>query len=73
MKNLPTVTVGGNVGAEMREKGVTQVELAAALGMTQPAISNRLRGIVPFDINELAAIARILEVPLDRLTEGVAA
>lgn len=71
MTTTPTATAGANVRAEMGRKGISQAVLASGLGMSQTAISKRLRGETPFDINELVRIAAVLDVPLDRLTEGV--
>lgn len=73
MTTTPTATAGANVRGEMARRGVTQASLSIAIGLSQPAISKRLRGETPFDINELARIAVFLNVPLARLTEGVAA
>ena len=57
----------------MARRGVTQTVLGRAIGVSQAGVSKRLRGDVPFDINELAAAAALLEVTLETLTEGVAA
>lgn len=45
----------------------TQSDLAEMLHVTPTAVSNRLRGIVPWDINELARVAEFLGVPLTDL------
>lgn len=47
----------------MAERRVTQSDVAGELGLTQPAIARRLNGLVPFDVNELAAVASLLNVP----------
>jgi transcriptional regulator with XRE-family HTH domain len=73
MTATPTATTGANVRAEMVRRGISQTALASRLGMSQAAVSKRLRGETPFDINELAQIAAALDVTLDRLLEGVAA
>lgn len=73
MTSSPTALTGANVRGEMARKGVTQVDLASALGVSQAAVSARLRGVTPFDINELATIAALLGVTVERLVEGVAA
>lgn len=73
MTTTPTATTGANVRGEMARKGVNQTQMAEALGISQAAVSARLRGVTPFDINELAAIARLLGVTVERLVEGVAA
>lgn len=75
MDLTPTQQTGANVRAEMARKGVSQEELAARLGFSQSVVSKRLRGITPFDINELTLIAQHLGVPLASLlpAEAVAA
>ena len=44
--------------------------MAFRLGWNQPFISRRLSGDIPFDVNELEAIAEVLEVPVTRFFEG---
>lgn len=48
----------------LAQRGHTQAQLAAALGMTQPAISKRLTGRRPFTTTELEAVADFLGVHL---------
>lgn len=48
----------------LRVTGRSQQELADALGLTQPAISRRLRGTGHISQDELVAIAAFFEVPL---------
>lgn len=69
----PTSLVGRNVRAEMIRRGRTQDALASRLGLSQAAVSKRLNGRTPWDVNELAAIAALLEVPLATLLDGVEA
>lgn len=57
----------------MARKGITQFELAGALGLSQPAISSRLRGKTPFDVNELTVVAAFLGVPLTLLYPAMSA
>ena len=73
MTTTPTATTGVNVRAEMARRGVTQMTLARKIGLSQAAVSARLKGKTPFDINELVQIAVALDVPLDALIAGVAA
>lgn len=40
--------------------------MALVLQMSQPAVSRRLRGQIPFRVNELGAIATLLDIPLGR-------
>ena len=73
MPTTASAATGANVRAEMARRGLSQAAVAARLGLSQTAVGNRLRGITPFDINELTAIAGILDVPLVTLLDGVAA
>jgi transcriptional regulator with XRE-family HTH domain len=59
--------VADSVRAEMARRKITQTELAESLGMTQPAISRRMSGAVPFDTEELGRIADLLGVPMSVL------
>lgn len=69
-----TERVAAEVRAQMARKRVTQTDLAAALGVSQMTISRRLNGRAPFDVEELAAVALALDVPLATLvTEPTAA
>ena len=71
MPASPSAHIGANVRAEMARRNVSQTTLAAALGITQAGISKRIRGQVPFTIDQLVKIAAALDVPLATLTEGV--
>lgn len=71
MPATPSATTGANVRAEMARQGVTQMALARKIGLSQAAISARIKGRTPFDINELSQIAEVLDVPLDALLAGV--
>ncbi|WP_225319460.1 helix-turn-helix domain-containing protein [Micromonospora aurantiaca (nom. illeg.)] len=42
----------------------TQQRVADAVGMSQQALSARLRGVRPFDTSELERIAAALDVPV---------
>ena len=56
--------------AEMARNGLTQGSLAQPLRLTQPAISRRLNGDVPFNVTELAIVSRMVGVSLSRLVAG---
>lgn len=66
-ETTPAILTGANVRAEMARRGVSQVALAEHMGKTQAAISARILGRVPFDINELTSVAAFLGVPLTAL------
>lgn len=57
--------------AEMARQGVSQMTLAAKIRMKQTSVSARLRGLTPFDVNELHVIADVLDVPLSKLLAGI--
>lgn len=60
--------VADNVRAEMARRKKSQRDVAEALGTSQPAIYRRLAGEVAFDVDELGAIAALLEMdPRDLL------
>lgn len=51
----------------MARRKISQATVARHLGMSQPAVYRRLAGVVPFDVNELQAVADLLEVPTSTL------
>src|SRR5438046_1645738 len=51
----------------MARYGVFQLDLQRVLGLSQTAVSKRLRGLTPWDINELAAVAEFFHMPLGDL------
>lgn len=75
--SLMTQTRSSRIGLEVRgamaDKGRKQRDVATLLDLSQPAVSRRLRGVVPFSAEELAAVATYLDVPLETLLPTVAA
>ena len=59
--------VSHNIDLLMRDRGMSQADLALALGIKQPGVSERLRGITPWRIPEIEAVARILGCRSDSL------
>lgn len=57
----------------MARRNLSQTAVGEHLGLSQAAVSAKLAGKTPFTIDQLAAIADLLGVPLETLTEGVAA
>jgi transcriptional regulator with XRE-family HTH domain len=55
----------------MAERSTTQKELARELGMTQQALSSRIRGLTSFSVDELVNIARVLDVDAAGLVAAV--
>jgi transcriptional regulator with XRE-family HTH domain len=69
--STPSLAVAANVRAEVARKGLSQVTIATALGLPQSGVSRRLRGKVPFSLDELSAVAALVNVPLATLLDGV--
>ena len=65
--------LNSTIRAEMARRGVTQAELAAALDLTQPGVSARLRGRTDWRFRELATVAEALGVSVADLLAEVAA
>ena len=63
-----TEIVAANVRVELARRRLGQVQVAYALGLSQAAVSRRLKGSVPLDVNELSVIADLLGLtPADLL------
>lgn len=61
------VAVGAAVRSELARQRHSQDWLADKLGVSQANVSRRLLGKTPFDVNELAVVADVLEVGLTDL------
>lgn len=67
-----SAVVASNVRDLLPQAGKRQVDVAAALGISQPAVSARLKGVTPFTIDELAPLAELLGVDTSDLLGGAA-
>lgn len=56
------LAVAARIRGLLAEKGITQAQVATHLRLSQTAVSRRLRGETPFDINELASMADLIGV-----------
>ena len=65
-------TVAANIRAEAARRRKTQAQLAEAAGLSQFAISRRMREEFPFTLDEVQAIADFLGVPLSDLLNTAA-
>lgn len=63
-------TTGDNIAAEMKRRRVSQAKLAAHLGISQAAVSARLRGAVDWRLSEITATAELLGVTVPSLIDG---
>lgn len=66
-----SLVVSGNVRALMARRGVSQMRLAAVLNLSQTAVSKRLRGVTPWDVNEMGTLAEAFGVPITDLLLGL--
>ncbi len=64
-------SIGRKLRGLMAERSTTQKELARELGMTQQALSSRIRGLTSFSVDELVNIARVLDVDAAGLVAAV--
>lgn len=59
--------IAAEVRAALARHQKTQDDLAAVLGIVQPAVSARLTGNRSFRAEEIAAIAHWLDMPVEKL------
>lgn len=50
------------IKARMKEKNVTQKDIANILGIAPPTVSQKINGVRPMDLNEAEAIAKKLDI-----------
>lgn len=62
-----TKRVAEAVREAMTAKGITQMALSDALGISQSAVSRRITGAQPFDVAELATVADALGLDFETL------
>lgn len=71
MTDTFTDEVATAIRVELARKRISASNVAEQLGLSQAAVSRRLSGEVVIDVNELAAIARIVGVePRDLLPKS---
>lgn len=57
-------TLTAEIRAALARKGTTTAEIATVLSRSQATASRKLNGQIPITLDELAAIAEFLDVPL---------
>lgn len=65
--------VSSEVRAWMARRGLKQADLATALGVTRQAVSLRLSGKTAWTVDDLAVVAKVLDIPITALLSGPAA
>lgn len=66
-------SVAANVRAELARQSRTRRELAAALGVDEHRVGKRVRGLVPFSVDEIVQVAAFLGVTVEDLVSAPAA
>lgn len=59
--------IAANVRAAMARRRVDQQAVADVIGKTRQAVGGKVNGRVHFRVDELQAIAELLDVPFDEL------
>lgn len=67
---MDNLLVGNYIRQKIKEKGITQEELAEQLGISASAVSQNLAGKSTFDISNLMLIAELLGDTLDNIVRG---
>jgi len=67
----PSRTVAANARAEIARLGRTVQPIAEQIGQNRVTLGRRLSGQLPFTIDEIVALSRVLGVPLATLLDGV--
>lgn len=63
-------TMGGIIAERRKEKGLTQMELAEKMGVTDKAVSKWERDLSCPDVNTLPKLAETLGITLDELLQS---
>ncbi len=58
----PNVALADEIRGQLARSHRTQADLAALLGVSQPQVSARMRGEVPWRVDELVRVAEWLDV-----------
>lgn len=64
--------VAGNVRKALRLAGVSERVMAHRIGLPQSNFSRRMNSEVPFTVEQIAAIASELNIPLAKLLDSTA-
>lgn len=69
MQTTSREQIAENVRAALARRRLEQTAVAAHLGMSRGALGDRVRGVTHFRVDELQAIAALVDVPLTELLE----
>lgn len=73
MANTTSPTVGDRLRGALATARIKQVDAAAVLGISQPALSRRLAGEVEISREEIEKLAALCNVPVSTLLTEAAA
>lgn len=65
-------TVSSNLKIQMALSGVTQGQLADALSVTQSSVSQKLRGVITWTLDDIARASKFFRVPPTSLVSSEA-
>lgn len=65
-------TLGKRIYAYRKEQGMTQLELAEKMGVTDKAVSKWERDLSAPDINSIPKLAELLDISVEALMQGTA-
>lgn len=63
--------VADRIRGLMAERRISQSALAESIGLSRAAMGRRFTGQIALDLDDLAAIARVLEIPMSSLFIGL--
>jgi transcriptional regulator with XRE-family HTH domain len=67
VKRMDNLKVGQYIKERIKEKGITQDQLAEMMNVTSSAVSQVLSGKNMFDVANLQVLSRILDEPIDKI------
>lgn len=73
MTQTLSTQVAAAVRAEAARKRIGQDAIASALGLSQASVSRRLRGVAPFELDEIPVVADLLGVSVSQILAESAA
>jgi len=69
-RDAAVLNIAANVRSALAWKNIKERAAAAQIGMTQPAMSRRLNGEVPFDGADLVLLADLIGITPGHLVDG---
>lgn len=67
---MNNIKIGEYIKQRIKEKGISQDQLAEMLGVTSPAVSQVLNGKNMFDYPNMMNLAKILDEPMDKIVNA---